>query len=81
MLVESLSINDSLDEPTFLKLSSVYSNAISRNNLRLIENKLVYLEPVSVVTTHSCIIIMYNISVASYIGEYKSLYSIKIRFF
>ena len=46
MLIENFSINAPLDEPTILKLPVAYRTAIDRNRLGLLEDRLVYYEPI-----------------------------------
>ena len=82
-----------LNEPTILQLLVAYRSAIARNVFELLEGRLVYYDPVPTVTNHTCRIVvplsfcrtiftlMHATHVARYIGEYKTLHRIKLRFF
>ena len=50
MVIDFLSINDPLDEPTIINLPAAYCTAISRNLLGLLEGRLVYYEPIPAIT-------------------------------
>ena len=92
VLIDRLSINSPLDELTILQLPAAYRSAISRNLLGLLEGRLVFYNPVSTFTNHICriavlfslrrtiFILVYAISIAGHIGEYKTIYRIKLRF-
>ena len=58
MFIDRLSINVPLHEPTILKLLLAYRSAIVRNLLGLLEGRLVYYEPIPIVTKHICRIIV-----------------------
>jgi len=93
VFIDRLSINVPLHEPTILKLLLAYRSAIVRNLLGLLEGRLVYYEPIPIVTKHICSIVdptslrhtifnlMYAIPVAGYMGEHKILYRIRLRLF
>ena len=92
-MIERLSINAPLDEPTTLKISVAYRNDIARNPLSLLEGRLVYYEPIPAVTTYMCRIIvlislrrvifnlMHATPITGHMGEYKTLYRIRLRLF
>ena len=75
------------------KLAVTYRKTITHNLLCIINYRLVYLEPVTISTNHIYRIIVplslrHNISNAMYaspsaghMGEYKTLYRLKLRFF
>ena len=93
MLIDCLSINSPLDQPTILQLPAAYRSAISRNLLGLPEGGLVQYGPVPTVSNQMCRIVvplslhrtiftlMHATPVAGHMGEYKTLYRIKLRFF
>ena len=93
MLVERLSINAPLDDPTILKFSEAYRTTITRNLLGLLESSIVYYEPILTVTKHICRIIiptslrltifnlMHATPIFGHMGEYKTLYRIRLRCF
>ena len=93
VLIDRLSINASLDEPTILKLPTTYSTTTVGNLSGSPEGRLVYYEPIPIVTKHICSIVdptslrhtifnlMYAIPVAGYMGEHKILYRIRLRLF
>ena len=80
VLIDRLTINSSLDEPTILQLPEAYRSAIARNLLELLEGCLVYYDLVPTVTNHICRIVvllslrctifslMYSASVAGHMG-------------
>ena len=92
-MIEPLSINAPLDEPTTLEISVAYRTDIARNLLSLLEGRLVYYEPIPAVTIYICRIIvlislrhvifnlMHATPIAGYMGEYKILYWIRLRLF
>jgi len=75
------------------KLAITYRNVISNNLLYIINDRLVYIEHVTVSTNHICriivplslrriIVITFHASSAvSHMGEYNTLYRLKLRFF
>ena len=75
------------------QLTVTYRRTISQNLLCIINDKLVYLEPVNVSSNHLCRIVvplslrrvtfdaMHTSPAAGHMGEYKTLYCIKLRFF
>ena len=93
MLLDRLSISTPLDKPTILHLPEAYGTAIARNLLGIIEGSLVYYENIDTITNHICRIVvpiplhriifnlMHTTPIAGYMGEYKALYRIKLRFF
>ena len=93
VLIDRLSINSPLDQPTILQLPAAYRISIARNLLGLFEGRLVYYDPVPTVSKHICLIVvplslrrtiftlMHATHVAGYMSEYKTLYRIKLRFF
>ena len=88
-----MSINTPLDEPSIIKLPAAYRTAIVRNLLGLLEGRLVYYEPLHIVTKHICGIfipkslrhiifnLMHATPVARNMGGYTTLYRIRLRFF
>ena len=93
MLIDRLSINSPLDQPTILQLPVAYRSAIARNLLGLLEGRFVYYDPVSTISNHICRIVVplslrrtiftliHATPVAGDMGKYKTLYRIKLRFF
>jgi len=93
VLIDRVSINSPLDQPTILQLSAAYRSAIARNLLGLLEGRLVYYDPAPTVSNHICRIVvplylhrtiftmMHATPVAGHMGEYKTLHRIKLRFF
>ena len=93
VLLERLSGNDPLDKPTLLHLPAAYRTAIARNLLEILEGSLVYYKPIATVTNYICRIVvpislrriifdlMHATPVAGHMGEYKTLYRIKLTFF
>ena len=73
-------------------LAFTYRRAIAQNLLCIINDRLVYLEPVAVSSNHLCRIIvplslrcvifdaMHASPAVDHMGEYKTLYRIKLRF-
>ena len=58
MLIDHLSINSPLDQPTILQLPVAYRSAIARNLLGLLEGRLAYYDPVPTVSNHICRIVV-----------------------
>ena len=93
MLINRLSINSPLDQPTVLQLSAAYRSVITRNLLGLLEGHLVYYDPIPTVSNHifrmvvplslcrKIFTLRHATPVAGHMGEYKTLYRIKLRFF
>ena len=93
VLIDRLLASDPLDRQTILHLPSSYCTAIARNLLGLLEGRLVYYKPITTVTNNICRIVVptflrrlifnliYATPVAGRMGEYKTLYRIKLRFF
>ena len=93
VLIDCLSINIPLDESTILKIPTVYHITIARNLLGLLEGTLMYYESIHTITEHICRIIvpsslrhtifnmMHATPISGHIGEYKTLYQIRLRFF
>ena len=83
VLIDRLSINISLNEPTILKFPAAYRTTIARNLLGLIEGIPIFYEPLHTITKHIfCIVVlkpfrhiifnlMHATSVAGPLGEYK----------
>ena len=75
------------------KLDVTYRKAIAHNSLCIISCRLVYLDPITVSTNHMCRIIislslrriifnsMHSLLAAGHMGEYRTLYRLKLRFF
>ena len=73
-------------------LAITYRRAIAQNLLCIINDRLVYLEPVAFSTNHLCRIVvplslkcaifdaMHGFPAAGHMGEYKTLYCFKLRF-
>ena len=83
VLIDRLSINISLNEPTILKFPAAYCTTIACNLLGLIEGRPIYYEPLHTITKHISRIVvlkpfrhiifnlMHTTSVAGHMGEYK----------
>ena len=92
VFLDRLSISSPLDKPTILHLPEAYRTTIARNLLGILEGRLVYYEKVSTVTNHIYRIVvpisfhhiifnlMHTTPIAGYMGEYKTLYRIELRF-
>ena len=92
MLLDCLSINALLDEPTILQLPTPYRSTITRKFLGLLEGRLLCYKPIPTVTKNMCRIIvptslrhttfnlMHSTPVAGHMGEYKILCRIRLRF-
>ena len=92
VLLDRLSISTPLDKPTILHLPTAYRTAIVRDFLGILEGRLVYYEKVATVTNHICRIVvpislrriifnmMHATPIIRHMGEYKTLYRIKLRF-
>lgn len=93
MLIDYLSINDPLDKPIILDLPVAYFNAISRNIVGFLKGRYVYYAPIPTVVKHICRIVVptllhhaiFNLThakpLAGHMGEYKTLYRIRLQFF
>ena len=91
--INHFSINASLDQFTIFKLPAAYHTVLSRNQLVILEGRLVYYKQISFTNKHICRIAVYfslrrnifNIIpatiVAGHMSEYKTLYRICLRFF
>ena len=91
-MIDCLSINTPLDKKTTLHLPAAYRTAIARNLLGLLEGRLVYYEPIATATNHICRVvvptslrrIIFNLihatPIAGHMGEYKTLYRVRLRF-
>ena len=92
VLLDRLSVSAPLDTLTNFHLPTAYRTVITRNLLGIIEDMLVYYEPIATVTNHICRIVvpiflrriifdpMHATPVVGHMGEYKTLYCIKLRF-
>ena len=90
---DHFTLNDPLDQSTILNLPVAYRTALYRNQLGLLEGRLVYYEQLSFTNKHICRIvvplslrhnifnIMHATPDAGHMGEYKTLYRIRLRFF
>ena len=75
------------------KLAVTYRHAIANNLPCIINDRIVYIEPVTVSTNHICCIIVplylqriifivfHAFPVAGHMGEYKTSYRLKLRLF
>ena len=80
-------------KPDFAPLAVTYRRAIAQNLLCIINDRLVYIKPVTVSSNHLCRIVvplslrrvifdaLHVSPAADHMGEYNTLYRIKIRFF
>ena len=92
VLIDCLSISTPLDKKKNFHLPAAYRTAIARNLLGLLEGRLVYYEPIATATNHICRVvvptslrrIIFNLihatSIAGHMGEYKTLYRVRLRF-
>ena len=90
VLIDRLSINSPLDQPTVLQLPAAYRSVITRNLLGLLEGRLVYYYPIPTVSNHifrmvvllslcrTIFTLRHATPVAGHMGEYKTLYRIKL---
>ena len=58
VLIDCLSINYPLDQPTILRLPAAYRSVITRNLLGLLWDRLVYYDPVPTISNHICRIVV-----------------------
>ena len=84
---------DVIYHSSILHLPAAYRTVIARNLLGFLGDRLFYYEPIATVTNHICRIVvplslrriifdlMYTTPIAGHMGEYKTLYCIKVRFF
>ena len=54
MLLDHLSINALMNNPTILQLSTAYCTAIARNRLSLLQGQLLYYEHIHAFIKHIC---------------------------
>ena len=92
VLLDHLSVSAPLDKPTILHLPAAYRTAIARDLLCILEDRLVYYGPIATITNHICRIVvptslrriifnlMHATLVAGHMGEYNTLYRIRLRF-
>ena len=92
MLLDRLSVSAPLDKPIILHLLVAYRSVIARNPLGILEGRLVYYEPITTIINHICHIVvptslrriifnlMYAAPVAGNMGEYKTIYHIRLIF-
>ena len=93
LFLDYLSINASLDKSTIRTLPAAYHTTIVRNQIGLLSDRLVHYEHISFAHKHICriviplslrrklFVLMYASPVAGHMGEYKTLYRIRLRFF
>ena len=93
VLIDCLYISTPLDKEKNLHLPAAYRTDIARNLLGLLEGRLVYYEPIATTTNHICRIVvptslrriifnrMHATTIAGHMGEYKTLYRVRIQFF
>ena len=79
-------------KPDFAPLAVTYRRATAKNLLCIINNSLVYLESISISSNHLCRIVvplslrrvifdaMHTSPIVGHMGEYKTLYRIKLCF-
>ena len=92
-LMKHLRHNDSMHKLCVNKLVVTYRHAIANNLLCIINDRTVYIEPVTVSTNHICCIIvplslqriifivLHASPVAGHMGDYKTSYRLKLRLF
>ena len=90
VLIDRSSINAHLDKPTILNLPVSYRTVFARKYLGLLEGRIVYYEPIPTVTKHICRIcvpisshhtifnMIHVAPVTGHMGEYKTLYQIRL---
>ena len=90
VLLDCLPISSPLDKSTIFHPPAAHRTTIARNLFGILEGRLVYYEQFSTVTNHICRIIvpislrriifnlMYATPIAGHMGEYKTLYRIKL---
>ena len=93
LFLDHLSINASLDQSTIRTLPAVYRTAIARNQIGLLSGQLVYYEQITFANKHICrivvplslrrkiFVLIHASPVAGHMGEYKTLYRIRLGFF
>ena len=93
VLMDRLSISTPLNEKIILKLPTTYCTTIFRDLLESLEGRLVYYEPLFIITRHICRIffptslrhITFNPTnvthIARYMRKYEILHRIRLRFF
>ena len=93
LLLEHLRHNAPIHKLCVLKLAVTYRTALANNLLCIINDRLVYLEPVTISTNHICLIVvplslrriifiaLHASPAVGHMGEYKTLYQINLRFF
>ena len=93
IFLDHLLINAPLDQSTIRTLPAAYRTAIARNQIGLLSGRLVYYEQISFAHKHicriivplsfrrKCFVLMHASPVAGHMGEYKTLYRIRLRFF
>ena len=59
MFINNFSVHILLDQATILTLPVAYRTALSRNQLGLLEGRLVYYEHISLANKHICRIVIY----------------------
>ena len=91
--IDHFTLNAPLDQSTILNFPEVYRTARSRNQLGLLEGRLVYYEQLSFAIKHISRIVvplllrhkifnrMYATPIAGHMCDYKTLYRIRLRFF
>ena len=90
---DHFTLNDPLDQSTILNLPEAYRKVLSRNQLELLGDGLVYYGQLSFANKHICRIVVplslrhkifnriHDTPVAEHMDEYKTLYRIRLRFF
>ena len=93
LFLDHLSINAPLDQSTIRTLPAAYCTVIARNQIRILSDRLVYYEHISIAHKYICRIVvplslrrkkvipMHASPVAGHMGEYKTLYRICPCFF
>ena len=93
LFLDHLSNNAPLDQSTIRTLLAAYRTAIAWNQIGLLSGRLVYYEQIYFAHKHICrivvplllrrkkIVLMHASPVAGHIGEYNTLYRIRLRFF
>ena len=93
LFLDHLSINAPLDQSTIRTLPAAYRTAIARYQIGLLSGRLAYYEHITLAHKHICrivvplslrrkfFVLMHASHVAGHMGEYKTLYHIRLRFF
>ena len=93
LFLDHLSINAPFDQSAIRTLQAAYRTAITGNQIGLLSSRLVYYKQISFAHTHICrivvllsfrckkIALMHASPVAGNMGEYKTLYRIRLCFF